>query len=240
MAVAPDFSRSSLSWKTRSGYSGGWRLIATATKLDADGRILEEYGLAPMVMAGNAAGDGPLGKSPAYSYQILASSRRHVIFRTYLADGRGDDSEDENAALFDRLAIDVRQAGAEEVARCHVRPDLLRGCGMLVGIVEERVGAERWRLAFPIQHLTYGSSASEPALQLETGPLPIPAYWLGASLGSEPQASFELVFLFWRDWSRLEFQPQRHRAGCHIDATKRLASDALSFGIWALTGESWT
>lgn len=236
-AVVPDFSRSSLTWKTRSGYCGGWRLVATAARLDADGRVHEEYGLASMVMAGNAAGYGPLAKSPAYSYQILASPRRHVIFRTYVADGRSDDSENENSALFEHLALEIPRVRADCVERRHVQPDLLRSCGALVGVIEEREDGERWRLAFPVHHLTYGPPAGGPALQLETGPLPVPARWLGANRRSQRPASFDLAFLFWRDWSRLEFQSQRRSGEDLVDATGRLMRATLSFEIWALTGE---
>ncbi|KRE14399.1 hypothetical protein ASE66_13535 [Bosea sp. Root483D1] len=233
MATVPDFGSSSLTWKTRSGHSGGWRLIATAAKLDADGNSIEEYGLAPMVMAGNVAGDGPLGKSPAYSYQILASQHRHVIFRTHARDGRCDDTESENATLFEQLAIDIRQVRAEKLGREEIQPDLLRRCGTLIGIVEYREGAERWRLAFPVNHLTYGPPGAGPVLQLETGPLPVPSTWFGARHESACQASFHLAFLFWRDWSRLEFQAPAQGRDRHSDAVGRLERAGTSLSILA-------
>ncbi len=234
MVSVPDFNTSSLSWKTRSGYHGGWRLVATATKLDAAGNSLEQYGLAPMVMAGNVAGAGPLGKSPAYSYQILASQNRHIIFRIHASDGRRDDAEDDNATLFEHLAVDVRQVEAELLDRTDVRPDLLRRCGRLVGLVEEFDGAEQWRLAFPINHLTFGASGAGPVLQLETGPLPVPSAWFGTRSGPVDPVSFQLAFLFWRDWSRLELQAPGQGGDRHADAVGRLERAGTILSILAV------
>lgn len=234
MVIVPDFRSSSLTWKTRSGYSGGWRLIATSTRLSADGNNLEQFGLAPMVMAGNVAGEGPLGKYPAYSYQILASQDRHVIFRTDASGGRRYDTEDDNATLFEHLVVDVRPVEAELLDRTDVQPDLLRRCGTLVGVIEETDGAERWRLAFPVNHLTFGPPGAGPALHLETGPLAVPSAWFGASNGPVDPVSFQLAFLFWRDWSRLEFQAPGQGGDRHSDAVGRLARTGTGFSILAV------
>src|SRR5689334_19590300 len=55
-----DFTRSRLVWTTKAGSNGYWRLIASASLISSTNQTLDQFVLAPAVMAGNVYGSGRL------------------------------------------------------------------------------------------------------------------------------------------------------------------------------------
>src|SRR5205085_10765114 len=107
---ASDFTRSRLVWTTRAGSNGYWRLIASASLISSSDRTLDQYVLAPAVMAGDVYGSGRLLKVPPYSFQIFASRRRHTILRELgmsTVPATLADSTASNDNVFEKLAIDI-------------------------------------------------------------------------------------------------------------------------------------
>jgi hypothetical protein len=63
------------------GSRGYWRLIASASLISSTHQTLDQFVLAPAVMAGDVYGKGRLLKEPPYSFQIFASRKQHTVVR---------------------------------------------------------------------------------------------------------------------------------------------------------------
>lgn len=68
-----DFERAHLTWTTRDGSHGRWRLVASAIARSRNGGWQDRVVLVPMVMAGDVYGTGKLPRDLPYSYQFIAS-----------------------------------------------------------------------------------------------------------------------------------------------------------------------
>jgi hypothetical protein len=77
MMKAVDFEKARISWTTKNGTNGYWRIAATACR---DGST-DYVALAPAVMAGDIFGAGRLPRDPPYMYQLIATRERHSILR---------------------------------------------------------------------------------------------------------------------------------------------------------------
>jgi len=74
---AVDFERARISWTTKAGINGSWRVIATACPQNSADCIY----LAPAVMAGKIFGADRLPLDPPFSYQLVATRDRHAMIR---------------------------------------------------------------------------------------------------------------------------------------------------------------
>lgn len=196
-----DFALASLTWRTKSGIVGRWRLVAAArpTREGAAGQVV----LAHMVMAGDVFGRGRLLREPAYSFQIFASTRRHVIIREYGVAAAGADSMAENAETFHSLRIDApRLTSARSVdlgsPQAESLPWPLTARIRAIG----RAG-EAWLLEFPIAHINHRVTSGKAEFQAETGPVLIPDALLPVSDPS-PLGGFELAYLFFDRLDRVD------------------------------------
>lgn len=84
-----DFQRSRLYWNHGSSKShGAFKVEAVLRVYNKEGQRVEEFTLGTGVLAGNMYVSGRLVKDPSYFFQVAASDKRHVIFRTYTHSNR--------------------------------------------------------------------------------------------------------------------------------------------------------
>src|SRR6185437_9007196 len=107
---AVDFERARISWTTKAGINGSWRVIATACPQNSADCIY----LAPAVMAGRIFGADRLPLDPPFSYQLVATRDRHAMIR------EGDasqirDSEGDNRAEFSSFEIQAPRRAAKQI-----------------------------------------------------------------------------------------------------------------------------
>lgn len=164
---AIDFEQARISWVTRAGIQGNWRIIATAGRQDsADGIYL-----APAVMAGEIFGTGRLPHDPPYSYQLIATRSRHAIVRE--GDGNSDNEAD-NDAVFSSFDIHLPRQPAVPIET----PSLDVGTVAQSWPISARLKlsdrrGERWILEFPVNHINTRTGETA-AFQVESGPVLVP------------------------------------------------------------------
>lgn len=107
---AVDFDRARISWITKAGIDGSWRIIATACPKGSANCIY----LAPAVMAGEIFGAGHLPHDPPYSYQLVATQERHAIVRESDAPAI-EDSEADNEAAFSSFHVYAPRRSAKSI-----------------------------------------------------------------------------------------------------------------------------
>jgi hypothetical protein len=200
MAVI-DFERACLTWITRSGSVGRWRVIASAT--DVSG---ERFVLAPMVMAGDVYGAGQLPHDPPYSFQIWASARRHMILRDSMSASPIDDSGAENSEIFTQLEIH-----APALAGPRIDLDRAAAAWPLTARLRifSRDGAH-WFLDFPVNHINHASGQGAGVFQVETGPILVPA---ALAAGVPAPGGFALAYVFFNRPNRVDLALWGPRAG---------------------------
>src|SRR5690349_1322410 len=108
MMQVVDFERARISWTTKSGIDGSWRVISTAYRPDSEDFIY----LAPAVMAGSIFGSDRLPLDPPYSYQLIARRDRHAIIREGEASGNMDNEAD-NESTFSSFDIHAPRRAAK-------------------------------------------------------------------------------------------------------------------------------
>jgi len=197
-----DFDRAYLSWITKSGIHGRWRLIASAS-LIREGSV-DRFVLAPMVMAGNLFSSGRLPKDPPYSYQLLASSKQHAIFRDLGPGGAPSDTASLNNDVFSSLTIEAPLLRATRIDPHSLALDELRKLWPLA--VRVRLGRGQdvtWILDFPLSHISTQTMDGINAFQIETGPVLIPADLIQAPAVSRV-GGFALAYVFLNRLDRLD------------------------------------
>lgn len=166
---AVDFERARISWTTKAGVDGSWRVIATACPQNPADCIY----LAPAVMAGDIFGAGRLPRDPPYSYQLVATRDRHGIVREDEASGNRDNEAD-NAAVFSSFDIHAPRHGADPIAIGALdAATIARRWPLSARLTVRGKGDTSWNLEFPVGHInTRAGEAS--AFQVESGPVLIP------------------------------------------------------------------
>lgn len=166
---AVDFERARISWTTKTGIDGHWRIAATACR---DGSR-DCIALAAAVIAGDVFGTGRLPRDPPYTYQLIATRKRHAILRA--GDDFGNkDTEAANDTIF--LALNIH---APQIAARRIRLEELTSTTfeqrwpLSVHLKVRGRTADFWILEFPVNHI---STQNNPAqlFQIETGPVVIP------------------------------------------------------------------
>lgn len=160
---ALDFERARIFWTTKAGIKGSWRVVAAACCEGTDGIYL-----APAVMAGEIFGMGRLPKDPPYSYQLVATQKRHAIIRRGGASEIEDSEADNDTAfsLFDIFAPQRKSSPVdpEAIDQAEIERQWPLSARLTVK------GSELWILEFPVSHI----SRRAGAFQIESGPVLIP------------------------------------------------------------------
>ena len=167
--MAVDFERARISWTTKAGVDGYWRIVATACRDGSTDCIV----LAPAVMAGDVFGTGRLPRDPPYMYQLIATRERHAILRAG-DDFGNEDTEVANNTIFTALNIHAPQIAARPMRLEEVTSITLEQFWPLsVHLKVRSQTGDLWILQFPVSHV---SSQSKPTqlLQIESGPIIIP------------------------------------------------------------------
>jgi hypothetical protein len=163
---AVDFERARISWITKDGTEGSWRVIATARPQDPADCIY----LAPAVMAGKIFGAERLPLDPPYSYQLIATRQRHAIVREDEVAGNMDSEADHDRTF---LAFDIhapmRPAMRLQMEDLNARV-LAQDWPVSVRLSKVSPGGSMWALEFPASHINTRSGA----VQVETGPVLVP------------------------------------------------------------------
>lgn len=138
-----------------------------------DSTTHERFVLTAMVMAGDVYGAGSLPLNPPYSFQMVASTRRHVIFRDYLVGSpKADSSADHHEVFSDfKTYLSFLKRQPINVAT------LLSGRPWPLVAQLHATGKDgiKWLLDFPVNHLNHREIAGRVEFQIETGPVLIPA-----------------------------------------------------------------
>jgi hypothetical protein len=164
-----DFERARISWKTRAGIDGHWRIAATACKQGSS----EYIALAPAVMAGDIFGTGPLPQDPPYTYQIIATRERHAMLREGEISGNKD-TEAANEALFSFFDVHTPQSAARSIQfEGLASTSLVQLWPLTVYLKVRSQTGELWILQFPVNHISTQDTAG-PLFQIETGPVIVP------------------------------------------------------------------
>lgn len=177
---AVDFERARISWTTKSGTNGYWRIAATACR---DGST-DCIALAPAVMAGDIFGSGRLPRDPPYMYQLIATGERHSILRAG-HDFGNQDTEAENDGVFSALNIRTPQIAVRSIRFVELNSATLDQLWPLsVHLTVRSQTGGTWILEFPVNHI---STKSKPAqlFQIESGPVVIPQDILDISHASK-------------------------------------------------------
>ena len=159
-----DFERARISWTTKTGIHGSWRVIATACRQDDEDCLC----LAPVVMAGEIFGAGRLPRDPPYSYQLIATRQRHGIVR----EGEGNsDNDADNAAVFSSFDIDAPRRAATSIDIATLDAEAVARLWPLAVRLRLRGSSGKfWDLEFPLGHIN--TRAAD--FQIESGPILIP------------------------------------------------------------------
>ena len=196
-----DFDRARLTWTTRDGSHGRWRIIASATARQRQGGWRDRVVLAPMVMAGDVYGTGRLPRDPPYSYQFIASIREHAIVREYCDGGRSGDTAAGNDGSFSSLDIDAPPLAARRLEPSELAAD--DAIWPLTGRIDISAPDARWLIDFPVNHLNSRAVLGTSEFQVETGPVLVPASMAG-SRDDMIAGGFGLAFLFFNRLDRAD------------------------------------
>jgi hypothetical protein len=197
-----DFSRALLSWRLKDGTMGAWRVIGCAH--DAGSEVSEKFVLAPMVMAGNVFGSGRLPKDPSYSFQILASTKRHAIVREFGPHAGPKDTAAENDEVFAALMIETPPLRAPRIEMASFeKRKITEFWPVTARVVLQKALGQAWVLDFPVNHLSHRKSERATSFQIETGPILVPE-----TLVKEPRVTriggFALAYAFFNRLDRID------------------------------------
>jgi hypothetical protein len=167
----PDFTRSSVTWTTKTGSSGRWQIAAVARHRNDSGGWSAPHVLTPEVMAGDVYGSGRLPLDPPYTFRFAASPNHYLVLRSY-EDGRSADTTGLATDEFASINISIVDAG--QTAGITNADELQQEWPLAARIVYAITDTE-YVLDFPIWHISYRSSSTDPSFQVETGPILMPS-----------------------------------------------------------------
>lgn len=163
---AVDFERARISWTTKAGIHGTWRIVATACRHDSEDCIY----LAPAVMAGDVFGAGRLPRDPPFSFQLVATRKRHAIIREGEAVEHRD-SEAEHDAVFSSFDIQAPERAATLMNAASLDAGTVaQSWPMSARLKVPGRSGKFWNLQFPVNHINTRAAA----YQVESGPVLIP------------------------------------------------------------------
>lgn len=189
-----DFRNARLSWVTLDGICGDWSIVAAAESFAAPG---EQFFLAPAVMAGDVFGAGRLPLNPAYSFQVFASSDRHVMMRRAedVANAKRD-TVAPNSATFANLQVHAPTRAADPCEIAELGPEQIQAAWPLSLKIEldDHRDRSRWSVQCPVNHIN--SRHGRAGVQVETGPVLLPEVW-SPGTGADRLGGFMLAYIFW-------------------------------------------
>jgi hypothetical protein len=217
-----DFSRAYLSWRLKDGTTGQWRVIASAYQAGAE--EADRFVLAPMVMAGNVFGSGRLPKDPPYSFQFLASSRRHAVLRDFGPGTSPGDSAAENGEVFAAVMIEtppLRATRIDVAALAAEKPTEL--WPMTARVTVQKQPGPAWILEFPVNHLNHRKAGGVASFQIETGPVLVPEALIEGARVTRA-GGFALAYAYFNRSDRVDLalfgptaMPERGRGYVHFE-----------------------
>jgi hypothetical protein len=163
-----DFERARISWTTKTGIDGTWRITAMARREGSFNFIV----LAAGVMAGHIFGGERLPWDPPYSFQLIATPERHVIVREDEVLGNRD-TEAANEAAFSSFDIHAPQRAATSIEVAALSKTVAHLWPISVRLSARNERGELWNLEFPANHIST-RIANEPSFQIESGPIIVP------------------------------------------------------------------
>ncbi|MFZ2157237.1 MAG: hypothetical protein WAV72_14105 [Bradyrhizobium sp.] len=203
-----DFARSRLVWKTKAGSRGYWRLIASASLISPTHQPLDQFVLAPAVMAGDVYGKGRLLKEPPYSFQIFASRQQHTVVREPGISIRlavPADSTASNESVFEELAIHIAAANRNALDLDKLSDEAVSASWPLIANVELcRPNGDRWVLNFPVNHINIAAIDGKNAFQVETGPILIPHSLISPTSPASVMGGFAIGYVFFNQSDRID------------------------------------
>jgi hypothetical protein len=223
-----DFSRAFLSWRLEDGTTGTWRISACAHQAPEDSA--DRFVLAPMVMAGNVFGSGRLPKDPPYSFQILASPRRHAIIRDFGSGTIAKDSAADNGEVFAALTIETPRRRTTRIDIASIATEKLTGLWPITARVTlQNPQGETWVLEFPVNHLNHRTTAQATSFQVETGPVLVPEALIEGSRVTRA-GGFALAYVYFNRLDRVDLAlfgptqvPERSRGYVHFERLRDVA-----------------
>jgi hypothetical protein len=203
-----DFTRSRLVWTTKAGSSGYWRLIASASLISPTHQALDQFVLAPAVMAGDVYGSGRLLKEPPFSFQIFASRQQHTIVREpgiSTVPAVTADSTASNDSVFEKLAIHVAEANRNAIDPHKLSDEAVSASWPLTANVELcRPNGDRWVLNFPVNHINIAAIDGKGAFQVETGPILVPHSLISSTSPASVMGGFAIGYVFFNQFDRID------------------------------------
>lgn len=207
--MVPDFVRSRLCWKVRSGGTFGFFALDSFLGLHQGNQVSKEFVLTAMVLAGNLYSTTSLVKQPPYLYQMIAGDGAYQILRTATPDqtpqpfnGTGfDDSIGNSNKLFDFLNLEIESTPTDQIRRIDLSDAKNAPSGPLVGCVDLQRGYSSIEVFFPIRH--WNRLGSGPDFQVETGPVLWPKF-LGDFSGGMGIHHLQPAFLHFASEKRVE------------------------------------
>jgi len=203
-----DFTRSRLVWTTKAGSSGHWSVIASASLISPTHQALDQFVLAPAVMAGDVYGSGRLPKEPPFSFQIFASRRQHTIVREpdiSTAPALTMDSTASNDSAFEKLAIDVAEENRNTIDLDKLSNEAVSTSWPLTANVELcRPNGDRWVLSFPVNHINIATIDGKNVFQVETGPVLIPHALISPTSPASVMSGFAIGYVFFNRSDRID------------------------------------
>jgi hypothetical protein len=203
-----DFNRSHLVWTTKAGSRGFWRLIASASLISSTHQTLDQFVLAPAVMAGDVYGGGRLLKEPPYSFQIFASRQRHTIVREpgiSIGSAVNADSTANNESVFAELAIHIAETNRNAIDLDRLGDGTVSPSWPLMANVELcGPNGDRWVLNFPVNHINVAAIDGKNAFQVETGPILIPRSLISPASPASGTGGFAIGYVFFNQSDRID------------------------------------
>jgi hypothetical protein len=234
--MVPDFVRSRLCWKVRSGGSLGFFALDSFLRLHQAKEVPKEFVLTAMVLAGNLYSTNSLVKHPPYFYQMIAGDGAYQILRTATPDqtpqpfnGTGfDDSIGNSNELFHFLDLEIEATPSDQIRRIDLSDARNVPKGPLVGCVALQRENSSIEVFFPIRH--WNRLGSRPDFQVETGPVLWPRFvsdfYGGREIhhlqpaflhfGTEKLVEVSLDYPYFRRLDREKQRSETHACQIHI------------------------
>lgn len=198
-----DFVKAKMDWILKNGTRGSWQIVAAAYPINAKTDAQNAFYLAPVVMAGHLFGPNQLPITPAYSFQLIASRHKHIIFRNGEAQ-TNIDSVSDNGTEFASFAHRIPVHSCRLLELGSILPDHLTELWPLQAQVHllGRDGLS-WILQFPVQHISHLGDGKGSKFQVETGPILVPQTCVSEEI-ARPTGGFFLAYAFFNKNTELQ------------------------------------
>lgn len=199
-----DFFASSLTWLTKKGASyGRFLLDAKCTIKFINSEESETYYLAPAVVAGNVYAEDDLVKNPVYLFQIAASGKRHIIFRTFFSHKDDKNTFDNNSLLFREVEFNITRKEAVVLETFDdIDIHFQKHHHLSARLIYETLQNSRVEVEFPIKHINI--NRKKKWFQVETGPILIPSDEIDGEFAKRKHHLFNTAFVHFNRFDRAE------------------------------------